>query len=263
MAFFPLLSIRCLYSGNWYKKDNMMGNTNLNSTTLEIKIDKKIAKRFKYALECSQATAKVEVYKILLSFVQNFNEQLLENSIKYLDKTIKERSLCQHIKLHELLDFQDNKGNTLLHYVASHSQHKNIKTLIKYDANPLIKNMNNQIPLDLAQGQTREELIKGMMEQASSKKESSRYDALGRTFAVSCLAFIVFGVGVSIAAECDVVSFPSAILGAIIASPLVGVAAGLITYFLDHDRKQAKAISTILQESEVSKKSPSLQSSEI
>lgn len=238
-----------------------MGNTNLNSTTLEIKIDKERAKSFKYALECSQATAKVKVCKILLSFVQNFNEQSLENAIKYLDKTIKERSLCQHIKLHELLDFQDNKGNTLLHYVASHGQHKNIKTLIKYGANPLIKNRDGEIPLDLAQGETRKELIKGMMEQASSKKVSARYDALGRTVAVSLLTFIVFGVGVGIAAECDVVSFPNGMLGLAIASPFIGIAAGLITYFLDHDRKQAKAISTLLQESEVSKKSPSLQPS--
>ncbi|MGX9892666.1 hypothetical protein [Wolbachia endosymbiont of Protocalliphora sialia] len=104
----------------------MIGNTNLNSTTLEIKTDEKIAKSLECALEYSQDTAKMQVYEILLSFVQNFNEQSLENAIKYLDKTIKERALCQHIKLHELLYFQDNEENTLLHYVASHGQHKNI-----------------------------------------------------------------------------------------------------------------------------------------
>lgn len=234
-----------------------MGNTNLNSTTL----DEKIAKRFKYALECSQATAKMEIYKILLSFVQNFNDQSLENAIKYLDKTIKERSLCQHIKLHELVDFQDNEGNTLLHYVALHNKPNDILTLTRYGADYLIKNTSGKTPLDLAQGETKKVLIEGMIKQASSKKESSRYNALERTFAVSLLAFTAFGLCVCIAAECDVVSFPSAILGAIIASPLVGIAAGLITYFLDQERKQAGAISTLLQEFEMSEKTPLLQPS--
>jgi len=148
-----------------------------------------------------------------------------------------------------------------LHYVASCGQHKNIKTLVKYDANPLAKNRDGKIPLDLAQGKAKKVLIEGMMEQASSKKVSARYDALERTFAVSLLAFIAFGLCACIAAECDVVSFPSAILGAIIASPLVGIAAGLIIYFLDHDRKQAGAISTLLQEFEMSEKTPLLQPS--
>lgn len=43
--------------------------------------------------------------------------------------------------------------------------------------------------------------------------------------------------------------------------PLVGIAAGLIIYFLDHDRKQAGAISTLLQEFEMSEKTPLLQPS--
>ncbi|OAM06524.1 MAG: hypothetical protein TV41_07730 [Wolbachia endosymbiont of Dactylopius coccus] len=153
-----------------------MGNTNLNSTTLEIKIDKKIAKRFKYALECSQAIAKVEVYKILLSFVQNFNEQSLENAIKYLDKTIKERSLCQHIKLHELLDFQDNEGNTLLHYVALHNKPNDIPTLMQCGANCLIKNTDGKTPLDFAQGDTKTKLIESMKDQAQLKEGSSIYE---------------------------------------------------------------------------------------
>ncbi len=118
-----------------------MDNTNLNSTTLEIKIDKKIAKRFKYALECSQATAKVEVYKILLHFVKNSNKQSLKDVIEYLNETIRNKgSIDQYEELDTLLNFQDNEGNTLLHYAALHNKPNDIPTLMQCDANCLIKN---------------------------------------------------------------------------------------------------------------------------
>ncbi|WP_264331252.1 ankyrin repeat domain-containing protein [Wolbachia endosymbiont (group B) of Erebia ligea] len=240
----------------------MMDNTNLNSTTLEIKIDKKIAKRFKYALECSQATAKVEVYKILLHFVKNSNKQSLKDVIEHLNETIRNKgSIDQYEELDTLLNFQDNEGNTLLHYAALHNKPNDIPTLMQCGANCLIKNTDGKTPLDFAQGDTKTKLIESMKDQAQLKEGSSIYDALGRTFAVSLLAFIAFGLCACIAAECDVVSFPSAILGAIIASPLVGIAAGLIIYFLDHDCKQAGAISTLLQEFEMSEKTPLLQPS--
>lgn len=249
----------------------MTGNTNLDSIILDIRNGQKTVEDlktflkeneviistqiFKYALKCPQATKEAVIHEILLHFVQNSNKQSLEDVIEYL---------YHYKKLHALLDFQDNEGNTLLHYAALHGQCKDITALIKYDANPLIKNMNNQIPLDLAQEKAKKVLIEGMRKQASSKKVSSRYHVLGLTFAVSPLAFFVFGFCAIVAAECDVVSFPNAILGAIIASPFIGIAAGLITYSLDQDRKQAKAIEmplALLEEAEVSEKSPLLQPS--
>ncbi|THA20432.1 hypothetical protein EJE47_00045 [Wolbachia endosymbiont of Aedes albopictus] len=68
-----------------------MDNTNLNSTTLEIKINKKIAKRFKYALQCSQATKKVVIHEILLHFVKNSNKQSLKDVIEHLNETIRNK----------------------------------------------------------------------------------------------------------------------------------------------------------------------------
>uniref|UniRef100_A0AAU7YJ52 Uncharacterized protein n=2 Tax=Wolbachieae TaxID=952 RepID=A0AAU7YJ52_9RICK len=47
-------------------------------------------------------------------------------------------------------------------------------------------------PLDFAQGDTKTKLIESMKDQAQLKEGSSIYDALGRTFAVSLLAFIAF-----------------------------------------------------------------------
>ncbi|KLT22189.1 hypothetical protein wVul_1123 [Wolbachia endosymbiont of Armadillidium vulgare str. wVulC] len=106
--------------------------------------------------------------------------------------------------------------------------------------------------------------IKDLKTALKEKEVSSICDALKLVFA-TIPAFAALGLVVSMVVVWASESLAGfVLLGAIIASPLVGIAAGLITYFLDQDRKQAKAIEkplALLEEAEVSEKLPLLQPS--
>ncbi|MDG7055858.1 MAG: hypothetical protein LJD31_05070 [Wolbachia endosymbiont of Menacanthus eurysternus] len=101
----------------------------------------------------------------------------------------------------------------------------------------MIKNQKGEIPLDLAQGKTRDALVKGMKKQADSKKWSA---ACSSSFGVIPGVFLGVGLGVGSA-----LAGPSMviILGAAAVFTLIaGIAVGLAIYFLSQDREQAKAI---------------------
>ncbi|OAM05889.1 MAG: hypothetical protein TV41_05465 [Wolbachia endosymbiont of Dactylopius coccus] len=86
-----------------------------------------------------------------------------------------------HISLesfYKLINFQGQNGNTLLHQAVISNDTDAIVALLEYGANPLIENVNKQIPLDLAQGDTKKVLIECMKNQAKLKKESARCNSL-------------------------------------------------------------------------------------
>lgn len=203
---------------------------------------------FSYALECKKGDKEAIIHTILLHFIQNSGEQQLEDVIGHLEKAIgcriyaknnpirnPNKEFCAH------LNFSGEEGNTLLHQAVIHDKTESIKTLFKYDINPLIENKNKEIPLDLAQGETKTGLIEAMRNQASSKKESARYYSL---IGIIPGVFLSVGIGVG-----SVIAGPSMaiMLGAIAVSALVvGIAVGIAVYFSSQDYKQAKAIEDVI-----------------
>ncbi|WP_407511984.1 ankyrin repeat domain-containing protein [Wolbachia endosymbiont of Trichogramma kaykai] len=73
---------------------------------------------------------------------------------------------------YRLINFRDQSSeSTLLHQAVISNNTDAIEALLKYGANPLLKNKEGNIPLDLAQGNAREALIQSMKDQAQSKKK--------------------------------------------------------------------------------------------
>ncbi len=144
-----------------------------------------------------------------------------------------------HISLesfYKLINFQDQNGNTLLHQAVTSDNTDAIKALLKYGANPLIENVNKQIPLDLVQGDTKKVLIECMKDQAKSKKESARCNSL-----IGIIPGVFLGIGLGVGGA--LVSSMTIILCALAVSALVaGIAVGVAIYFLSQDYKQAKSI---------------------
>nr|WP_246226426.1 ankyrin repeat domain-containing protein [Wolbachia endosymbiont of Madathamugadia hiepei] len=136
-----------------------------------------------------------------------------------------------------LINFRDQSRNTLLHQAVRDNNTQAIEVFFSYDINPLIKNQKGEIPLDLAQGKTRDALVKGMKKQADSKKWSA---VCNSSFGVIPGVFLGVGLGVGSALAGPSMAI---ILGAAGVFTLVaGIAVGLAIYFLSYDYKQAKSI---------------------
>ncbi|WP_245609356.1 ankyrin repeat domain-containing protein [Wolbachia endosymbiont of Trichogramma pretiosum] len=138
---------------------------------------------------------------------------------------------------YKLINFRDQSSeSTLLHQAVIGNNTDAIEALLKYGANPLLKNKEGNIPLDLAQGNTREALIQSMKDQAQSKKESARCNSL-----ISIIPGVFLGIGLGVGG--DLVPSMTIILCALAVSALVaGIAIGVAIYFLSEDYKQAKLI---------------------
>ncbi|MCM1002004.1 ankyrin repeat domain-containing protein [Wolbachia pipientis] len=209
--------------------------------TKEITVDRST---FALALQCSKTTKEAVIHEILLHFVQSLDKQPLEDVMKHLEKAIGDRMYAKNnpisnpneeFRTH--MNFKGKGGNTLLHQAVIDNNTQAIEVLFNYDINPLIKNQKDEIPLDLAQGKTRETLVKGMKKQADSKKWSA---ACSSSFGVIPGVFLSVGLSVGSALAGPSMAI---ILGAAAVFTLVaGIAVGLAIYFLSHDYKQAKSI---------------------
>ncbi|RDD35712.1 hypothetical protein Wcon_00007 [Wolbachia endosymbiont of Cylisticus convexus] len=141
---------------------------------------------------------------------------------------------------YKLINFQGQSENTLLHQAVISNNTEAIETLLKYGANSLIRNKEDKMPLDLAEGKTREVLIKCMKDQAKSKKESAKYNSL---CGVIPGVFLSVGLGVGGA----LIPSMTIILCAIAVSALIaGIAVGVAMYFLSQDYKQATSIESVV-----------------
>ncbi|WP_349967459.1 ankyrin repeat domain-containing protein [Wolbachia endosymbiont of Armadillidium arcangelii] len=139
-----------------------------------------------------------------------------------------------------LINFQDQSGKTLLHQAVTSNNTEAIEALLKHGANPLINNRNRKIPLDLAEGKTREVLIKCMKDQAKLKKESAKYNSL-----CGVMPGVFLGIGLGVGGA--LIPSMTIILCAIAASALIaGIAVGLAMYFLSQDYKQATSIESVV-----------------
>ncbi|MGL9758106.1 MAG: ankyrin repeat domain-containing protein [Wolbachia sp.] len=182
------------------------------------------------------------VYLILRHCVKHDNARSergeilsFQDVMKILDKAVNRFVTPQYF--YKLINFRDHDGNTLLHQAVTSNNTDAIKALLKYGADPLIKDKNEQIPLDLAQEEkTREALIKSMKDQAQSKKESARCNSL-----IGIIPGVFLGIGLGFGSA--LVPSMTIILCALAVSALVaGIAVGLAIYFLSQDYKQAKSI---------------------
>ncbi|WP_265015989.1 MULTISPECIES: ankyrin repeat domain-containing protein [unclassified Wolbachia] len=200
---------------------------------------------FACALRCPKTTKEAIVHEILLHFIQNHGKQSLEQVIQCLDGAIQSgiyaknnpiRNLDEEFRTH--INFKDEKGNTLLHHAVIGNKTEEITTLlVTYSANPLIQNADNKIPLDLAQGKTKEVLIKSMKEQANTKKGSAMIGSLVPGMIIGGFLGVVLGVGV-----CVAVSLSGGMILGVMIAPVLVIAVGLAMYFLSQDYEQAKAI---------------------
>lgn len=154
-----------------------------------------------------------------------------QDVMKILDETVNRFITPQYF--YKLINFQDQSSkNTLLHQAVISNNTEAIEALLKYGANPLIKNKEGNIPLDLAQGKTREVLIECMKDQAQLKKGNARCNSL-----IGIIPGVFLGVGGALIPSMTI------ILCALAVSALVaGIAVGVAIYFLSQDYKQAKAI---------------------
>ncbi|BAO99838.1 ankyrin repeat domain-containing protein [Wolbachia endosymbiont of Cimex lectularius] len=221
----------------------MIGN--LNSIIKEIENGKKISQgTLAPFLKQAKAEKEIAMHTILLHFVQNPGEQSLEDVTEHLNAAIRGIMLQknspiknQDKELRTHMNFKGEGGNTLLHQAVISDNIEAIETLLKYGANPLIKNEKGKIPLDLAQGKTRDALVNSMTDLANSKKWSA---VCNSSFGVIPGVFLGVGLGIGSA-----LAGPSMviILGAAAVFTLVaGIAVGLAIYFLSQDREQVKAI---------------------
>ncbi|WP_265030612.1 ankyrin repeat domain-containing protein [Wolbachia endosymbiont (group B) of Athalia cordata] len=158
-----------------------------------------------------------------------------QDVMKILDETVNRFTTPQYF--YKLINFQDQSSkNTLLHQAVISNNTEAIEALLKYGANPLIKNEEDKIPLDLAHGDTKKVLIECMKDQAQSKKESARCNSL-----IGIIPGVFLGVGLGVGSA--LVPSMTIILCALAVSALVaGIAVGVAIYFLSQDYKQAKSI---------------------
>ncbi|WP_264719723.1 ankyrin repeat domain-containing protein [Wolbachia endosymbiont (group B) of Eucosma cana] len=158
-----------------------------------------------------------------------------QNVMKILDEAVHDYITLEG--LYKLINLQDQSSrNTLLHQAVISNNTDAIKALLKYGANPLIKNEEDKIPLDLAHGDTKKVLIECMKDQAQSKKESARCNSL-----IGIIPGVFLGIGLGVGGA--LVPSMTIILCALAVSALVaGIAVGVAIYFLSQDYKQAKSI---------------------
>lgn len=110
---------------------------------------------------------------IVYDSTRSKKEEILsfKNVMKILDEAVNRSVNPQYF--YKLINFRDKdkNRNTLLHQAVISNNTEAIEALLTYGANPLIRNQEDKMPLDLAQGNTREALIKCMQDQAQSKKK--------------------------------------------------------------------------------------------
>lgn len=118
----------------------------------------------------------VQIYLILHHCIKHYSARskkeeilLFQNVMNILDEAVHDYITLENF--YRLINFQDQSGNTLLHQAVISNNTDAIEALLKYGANPLIRNKEDKIPLDLAQGNTRAVLIECMKDQAQSKKK--------------------------------------------------------------------------------------------
>ncbi|WCR57883.1 hypothetical protein [Wolbachia endosymbiont of Ctenocephalides felis wCfeJ] len=219
----------------------------------EIPVDKEL---FRSALFTKNAVnMRKEIIYLILHHCIKFNsgrsekEEVLsfQNVMNILDEAVHKFITLEYFDI--LINFRDQNRNTLLHQAVISNNIKAIETLLKYGANPLIKNRDEHIPLDLAEGKTREVLVKCMKDQAELKKENARYSSL-----IGIIPGIFLGIGIGVGSALAGPSM-AIMLGTIAASVLiVGIAVGLAIYFLSQDREQAKAIEKVIKPSSINNK---------
>ncbi|WP_265025254.1 ankyrin repeat domain-containing protein [Wolbachia endosymbiont (group B) of Pammene fasciana] len=170
------------------------------------------------------------------SVISEKKEKLsFQDVMKILDETVNRFITPQYF--YKLINFQDQSSkNTLLHQAVISNNTEAIEALLKYGANPLIKNEEGNISLDLAHGNTKKVLIECMKDQAKSKKESARCNSL-----IGIIPGVFLGIGLGVGSA--LVPSMTIILCTLAVSALVaGIAVGVAIYFLSQDYKQAKSI---------------------
>ncbi|WP_341813432.1 ankyrin repeat domain-containing protein [Wolbachia endosymbiont (group B) of Germaria angustata] len=202
------------------KNNEILINKELFKSALSIKGAVDIRKKMVYLIlqHCIAHNSAISEKKEKLSF---------QNVMKILDEMVNRFVTPQYF--YKLINFQDQNRETLLHQAVTSNNTDAIEALLKYGANPLIRNKGDKMPLDLAQEEkTREALIKSMKDQAKSKKESARCNSL---------------IGIELGVGGALVPSMTIILCALAVSALVaGIAVGVAIYFLSQDYKQAKSI---------------------
>ncbi|WP_395461221.1 hypothetical protein [Wolbachia endosymbiont (group B) of Ablattaria laevigata] len=187
----------------------------------------------------------VQIYLILHHCIKHYSARSKKGEILSFQNAmnILYEAVHDYITLegfYKLINFQDHDGNTLLHRAVISNNTDAIEVLFQKNANPLLKNKGNKIPLDLAQENTRKVLIKCMQDQAQSKKEIARCNSL-----IGIIPGVFLGIGLGVGGA--LVPSMTIILCALAVSALVaGIAVGLSIYFLSQDYKQAKLIEGVV-----------------
>ncbi|MFP3027878.1 MAG: hypothetical protein ACEY3L_17130 [Wolbachia sp.] len=211
---------------------------------IEIPIDKELFKSVPFTKDIVDVRKKM-VYLILQHCIAHDStrsekgERLsFQNVMKILDGAVNRFVTPQYF--YKFINFRDQDNDTLLHQAVISNNTDAIKVLFQKNANPLLKNKGNKIPLDLAKGNTREALIKCMQDQAQSKKESARCNSL-----IGIIPGVFLGIGLGVGGA--LVPSMTIILCTLAVSALVaGIAIGVAIYFLSQDYKQAKLIEGVV-----------------
>ncbi|BET35634.1 MULTISPECIES: ankyrin repeat domain-containing protein [Wolbachia] len=213
---------------------------------IEITIDKELFKSASFIKDIVDIRKEM-VYLILQHCIvydstRSKKEEILsfKNVMKILDEAVNRSVNPQYF--YKLINFRDKdkNRNTLLHQAVISNNTEAIEALLTYGANPLIRNQEDKMPLDLAQGNTREALIKCMQDQAQSKKESARCNSL-----IGIIPGVFLGIGLGVGGA--LVPSMTIILCTLAVSALVaGIAIGVAIYFLSQDYKQAKLIEGVV-----------------
>ncbi|OAB82149.1 hypothetical protein WSTR_02320 [Wolbachia endosymbiont of Laodelphax striatellus] len=210
------------------ENNEILINKELFKSALSIKDAVDIRKKMVYLIlhHCIEYNSAISEKKEKLSF---------QDVMKILDETVNRFITPQYF--YKLINFQDQSSkNTLLHQAVISNNTEAIEALLKYGANPLLKNEEDKIPLDLAHGDTKKVLIECMKDQAQLKKESARCSSL-----IGIIPGVFLGIGLGVGSA--LVPSMTIILCALAVSALVaGIAVGLSIYFLGQDYKQAKSI---------------------
>uniref|UniRef100_UPI003342B9A1 ankyrin repeat domain-containing protein n=1 Tax=Wolbachia endosymbiont (group B) of Pilophorus perplexus TaxID=3066160 RepID=UPI003342B9A1 len=210
------------------ENNEILINKELFKSALSIKDAVDIRKKMVYLIlhHCIEYNSAISEKKEKLSF---------QDVMKILDETVNRFITPQYF--YKLINFQDQSSkNTLLHQAVISNNTEAIEALLKYGANPLIKNEEGNISLDLAHGNTKKVLIECMKDQAKSKKESARCNSL-----IGIIPGVFLGIGLGVGSA--LVPSMTIILCTLAVSALVaGIAVGVAIYFLSQDYKQAKSI---------------------
>ncbi|UXX40291.1 MULTISPECIES: ankyrin repeat domain-containing protein [unclassified Wolbachia] len=210
------------------ENNEILINKELFKSALSIKDAVDIRKKMVYLIlhHCIEYNSAISEKKEKLSF---------QDVMKILDETVNRFITPQYF--YKLINFQDQSSkNTLLHQAVISNNTEAIEALLKYGANPLIKNEEGNISLDLAHGKTKKVLIECMKDQAKSKKESARCNSL-----IGIIPGVFLGIGLGVGSA--LVPSMTIILCTLAVSALVaGIAVGVAIYFLSQDYKQAKSI---------------------